>query len=57
MKFLRRVAGKTKQDRIRYQTIRKTWKVKPIQLHIEHAQVRWLVLKGIMVIREEKTKV
>ncbi|XP_061753818.1 retrovirus-related Pol polyprotein from type-2 retrotransposable element R2DM isoform X2 [Nerophis ophidion] len=42
MSFLRRVAGLSLRDRVRSSAIREELKVKPLLLHIERTQMRWL---------------
>lgn len=41
MKFLRNVAGKTRRDKVRNHTIRKTLKVPPLESRLEQGQLRW----------------
>jgi hypothetical protein len=41
MRFLRRIEGKTRRDRIRNKIIRETVGVQPIQEYIERTQLRW----------------
>lgn len=42
MRFLRRIKGKTKRDRIRNAEFRQHLKIKPIDEIIVEAQMRWL---------------
>ncbi|KAF6215611.1 hypothetical protein GE061_010367 [Apolygus lucorum] len=41
MRYLRKVEGKTRRDRVRNQTIRSSLDVQPLQTKIEEAQLRW----------------
>lgn len=41
MKYLRRVVGKTKRDKIRNQTIRTSLDIQPLQDRVYQAQLRW----------------
>jgi hypothetical protein len=41
MRFLRKVIGKTRRDKIRNETIRKNLGVPPLQIEIEESQLRW----------------
>jgi hypothetical protein len=41
MRFLRKIEGKTRRDRIRNEIIRETVGVQPIQEYVERSQLRW----------------
>jgi hypothetical protein len=41
MRFLRKVVGKTRRDKIRNETIRRNLGVPPLQIEIEESQLRW----------------
>jgi hypothetical protein len=41
MRFLRKVVGKTRRDKIRNETIRRILGVPPLQTEIEESQLRW----------------
>jgi hypothetical protein len=41
MRFLRKVVGKTRRDKIRNETIRRNLVVPPLQIKIEESQLRW----------------
>ena len=41
MRFLRKIEGKTRRDRIRNKIIRETVGVQPIQEYVERSQLRW----------------
>lgn len=42
MRFLRKIQGKTRRDRIRNEVFREQLKIIPIQTTIEQSQIRWL---------------
>jgi hypothetical protein len=41
MRFLRKIEGRTRMDRIRNKIIRETAGVQPIQEYVERSQLRW----------------
>jgi hypothetical protein len=41
MRFLRKVVGKSRRDKIRNETIKKNLGVPPLQIKIEESQLRW----------------
>jgi hypothetical protein len=41
MRFLQKVAGKTRCNKIRNETIRRNLGVPPLQIEIEESQLRW----------------